>query len=53
MFSCAASGKYYKEPDVAVLAAVLTGVDITEIVSPERVTKICNKYYLVPGDSFD
>ena len=36
-----------------VLAAVLKGVDITEIFCPERVTELCNKYHLVPGDSFD
>ena len=53
MFSCAANGKYYKESDVAVLAAVLKGLDLTEIFSPERVTKLCKKYHLVPGDSFD
>ena len=53
MFSCVANGKYYKESDVAVLAAVLKGVDITEIFSPERVTKLRNTSHLVPGDSFD
>ena len=53
IFSCFANGKYFKESAVAVLAAVLTGVDITEIFSPERVTKLCKKYHLVPGDSFD
>ena len=41
MFSCVANGKYYKESDVAVLAAVLKGVVITEIFSPER--KLCKK----------
>ena len=53
MFSCVANGKYYKKSDVAVLAAVLKGVDITEIFSPERVKKLCNQYHLLPGDSFD
>ena len=53
MFSCVANGRYYKESDVAVLAAVLKGFDITEIFSPERVTKLCKKYHLVPGDFFD
>ena len=52
MYSCVANGKYYKESDVAVLAAVLKGVDITEICGPERVTKLRKQYHLVPGDSF-
>ena len=32
---------------------VLKGVDITEVFSPERVTKLCSKYGLIAGDSFD
>ena len=52
MFSWFANGKCYKESDVASLAAVLKGVNITEIFSPERVTKRCTKYHLVPGDAF-
>ena len=53
IFSCVANGKLYNENDIAVLAAVLKGVDITEVFSPERVTKLCVKYGLVAGDSFD
>ena len=53
MFSRIANGKHYNESDVAVLAAARLGVDVTEIFSPERVTKLCKKYHLVPGDSFD
>ena len=45
--------QYYKELDVAVLAAVLKGVDISEISSPEHVTKLFKTYRLVPGGSFD
>ena len=32
---------------------VLCGVDITEVYSPARVTKLCERYGLIPGDSFD
>ena len=51
--ACVANGKYYKKFGVAVLAAVLKGVVINKISGPERVTKLCKKYHLVPGDSFD
>ena len=53
MFSCFANTKYYKESDVAVLAAFLKGVDITQMSSPERVTKVCKKNHRVPDYSFD
>ena len=36
-----------------MLASVLKGHDVTEIYSPERVTKLCKKYGLVAGDSYD
>ena len=36
-----------------MLASVLKGCDITEVFSPERVTRLCNKYGLIAGDSFD
>ena len=32
---------------------VLSGPDITEVFSPERVTKLCSTHGLVAGDSFD
>ena len=32
---------------------VSNGRDITEVRSPERVTKLCSKYGLIAGDSFD
>ena len=53
MFSCVANRKMYCDEDIGVLASVLKGVDITEIYSRERVTRLCNKYGLVAGDSFD
>ena len=43
--------KYNNDSDFAVLAAVVKGVAISEICSPERVTKLCKKYHLVPGGS--
>ena len=39
--------------DMTILSAVLRGVDITEVFSPERVTLVCHKYRLTPGESFD
>ena len=53
LYSCVAHGKLYREEDIAILSAVLKGVDITEIYSPERVTKLCRQYGLIAGDSFD
>ena len=45
--------KFYQEEDIAILWAVLKGIDITQTYSPERVTKLCRKYGLITGDSFD
>ena len=53
LYSCVANGKLYKDHDVHILALVLKGVDITEIYSPERVTKLCRKDNLIAGDFFD
>ena len=39
--------------DMQVLSALLRGVDVTEVFSPERVVRVCAKYNLTPGDSFD
>ena len=36
-----------------ILAALIRGVDITEIYSPERVTQACKKQNLVPGSALD
>ena len=36
-----------------ILSAIIRGVDITEIYSPERVVKACLKQNLVPGSSMD
>ena len=53
VYSCVANGKLYRSDEIEVLAAVCKGVDVSEIFSPERVTKLCLKYGLVAGDSFD
>ena len=53
IYSCVANGKLYREDEIEVLAAICKGVDVTEIFSPERVTKLCRKYGLIAGDSFD
>ena len=42
-----------EDPDTRLIAALMKGVDITEVYSPQRVVKYCSKYGLVPGDSFD
>ena len=51
--SCVANGKLCRNDEIEILAAVCKGVDITEIFSPERVTKLCKKYGLIARDSFD
>ena len=53
LYSCVANGKLYRESEIEILAAVLKGTDITEVYSPERVTKLFREYGLTPGDSFD
>ena len=39
--------------ELGILSAILRGVDITEVYSPQRVVDVCLKYGLVKGDSFD
>ena len=53
LYSCVANGGLYNEADIKILAMVLKGADVTEVFSPERVTRICSKYGLVAGDSLD
>ena len=36
-----------------ILSAIIRGVDIVEVFSPRRVAKVCSKYSLQPGESFD
>ena len=36
-----------------ILSALLRGKDITEVYSPERITRACLKQNLTPGSSFD
>ena len=40
LYSCVANGKLYNDADIAILSSVLKGADITEVFSPERVTKL-------------
>ena len=53
LYSCAANGGLYNEADIKILAMVLNGADITEVFSPERVTRFCSKYGFVAGDLFE
>ena len=39
--------------DLLILSAIIRGVDIMEIDSPPRVTEVCRKYWLEPGESLD
>ena len=39
--------------DRKILSAILRGVDVTEVYSPERVTKACMKAGMRPGSSMD
>ena len=36
-----------------ILAAIIRGVDVTEVFSPERVNKLASRFGLVPGASMD
>ena len=53
-------GKVEREPELfnsvvpsGMVQQALSGVDLSEIYSPERVVKFCREYNLLPGDSFD
>ena len=39
--------------DLLILSAIVRGVDIMEVYSPPRVTEVCRKYWLEPGESLD
>ena len=41
------------QTEAIILALVLRGVDVTELYSPARVTKVCHKHNLIPGDTYD
>ena len=41
------------EVDRKIMVAVILGVDITEVYSPERVAQVAKRYGLVAGSSFD
>ena len=53
LYSCVAIGKLYDDGTFGILAAALQDVDITEVSSPQKATKLCAKYGLMAGDSFD
>ena len=39
--------------ELRIISAILRGVDVTEVFSPERVVEACRKHNLVKGDSLD
>lgn len=41
------------QQDKKLVSQILAGVDVTEIYSPERVVRVCAKYFLKPGSSLD
>ena len=41
------------EEDKRLVTLALRGVDVMEIVSPERVTRVCRAFQLQPGDALD
>ena len=51
--SCVVHGFVHKQDDMKILAMMLNGVDMSEVFSPARVVKMCEKYGLTGGESFD
>ena len=51
--SCVTHGFVHRQEDMKIMSMMLSGVDITEVFSPARVVKFCDKYGLTGGDSFD
>ena len=39
--------------DKKIMSAILRGVDITEVYSPERVAEACKRFGMIPGSSMD
>ena len=39
--------------DRRILSAIIMGADVAEVYSPERVTKLCNRYGLTKGSAMD
>ena len=46
-------GRGSTRDDLLILSAIIRGVDIMDIYSPPRVTEVCRKYGLEPGESLD
>ena len=46
-------GEHEDKGDLKILSALLRGVGITELYSPQHVVEVCHKFNLVKGDSFD
>ena len=46
-------GERERDEERRILAALARGVDITEVFSPNRVTQVCKKYGLTPGEAMD
>ena len=46
-------GERERDEESRIIAALARGVDITEVFSPKRVTQVCKKYGLTPGESMD
>ena len=53
LFSCVGNGKLQADGGIGVPTTVLKGVDVTEVFSPQRVTKRCAKYGCIAGVAFD
>ena len=53
LHACVADGKMYDDDKMRVIACILSGVDITEVFNSIRVNKMCKKFGLMIGDSFD
>ena len=47
------SSRRLKLSEARFVAGQLMGVDMSEMVSPERVTSVCKQYGLIPGQAMD
>ena len=53
VLACAVHGFVHDSNGLRLMILVLSGVDITEAFSSAGLVKLCNKYGLTGGDSFD
>ena len=48
-----ADAEHMSREERRIIGSIIKGVDVSEIYSPRRVTEVCMKFGLIPGDAMD